>query len=66
MNPEDKLNLNFLLASSPKTLKEWYDTTSQDDIIYATELLYRYANRLYAIEINQMGNEIRLILDDDN
>lgn len=56
MNQHDKDNLQFLLNSSPATLKEWYDNVDQDEHEYAIELI-----RLYSSEIIIHNLE----LDDD-
>ena len=39
MNKHDEDNLRFLLTVSPETLRDWYNSVSQDDIDYAKELL---------------------------
>jgi hypothetical protein len=39
MNAHDKANLEFILSASKKTLQEWYDSLSEDDLAYAQELL---------------------------
>ena len=39
MNKHDKDNLNFILALKPQDFFNWYDSLSEDDIKYATELV---------------------------
>lgn len=39
MNDHDKNNLMFLLNLEPKQLKQWYMEISEDDRLYAEELL---------------------------
>ena len=39
MNQRDRDNLKFLLEASPKTIDVWYAQASDDDIIYAEDLL---------------------------
>jgi hypothetical protein len=39
MNKHDKDNLRFLLCSSNETITDWFHKTSEDDILYAMELL---------------------------
>jgi len=39
MNPHDKNNLDFLLYSSPETIREWFASVSEDDVQYALEIL---------------------------
>jgi hypothetical protein len=46
MNTRDLSNLNFLMTASPETLLDWYNQASEDDILYATELLNAYENEL--------------------
>lgn len=46
MNQHDRSNLEFLLQSDPLTLFNWMNTTSPDDIDYATELLNKYSQEL--------------------
>ena len=43
MNPHDRKNLEFLMAVSPEVLCDWYQSVSEDDVIYALELL-KYAS----------------------
>jgi hypothetical protein len=42
----DLANLRFLLHASEDVLKEWYETTSHDDRVYAKELLQAYSTEL--------------------
>lgn len=46
MNNRDRENLEFLLTADKETLREWYNTVSEDDINYATDLLTQYGNEL--------------------
>jgi hypothetical protein len=39
MNKHDKDNLRFLLCSSNEIITDWFHKTSEDDILYAMELL---------------------------
>ena len=39
MNEHDQANLRFLLCSSKETIADWFHKTSEDDILYAMELL---------------------------
>lgn len=39
MNNHDQGNLRFLLCSSRETITDWFHKTSEDDILYAMELL---------------------------
>jgi hypothetical protein len=39
MNDRDKGNLMFLLSLPTKQLKQWYTEVSEDDRLYAEELL---------------------------
>lgn len=46
MNEHDRNNLQFLLNASEATLRDWYITVSDDDHVYASELLDQYAAEL--------------------
>jgi hypothetical protein len=39
MNDHDAGNLRFLLSADEQTLTDWYDSASEDDILYARDLL---------------------------
>ena len=39
MNAHDKDNLVFLMNLSPTGLREWFYQSSEDDILYAEELM---------------------------
>jgi hypothetical protein len=41
MNQHDLDNLRFLLTVDSETLRDWFNTVDEDDIVYATELLER-------------------------
>lgn len=43
MNRHDQDNLKFLLTRSPDELRAWYNSVSDDDLLYAKELMDRYA-----------------------
>ena len=38
-NEHDRNNLRFLMNSNRETLRKWYATCSEDDILYAKSLL---------------------------
>lgn len=46
MDENDLNNLRFLLNASEATLKDWYITVTDDDHVYASELLDWYSNEL--------------------
>lgn len=46
MNEHDRLNLAFLLGASEEVLRDWYNTVSDDDRLYASELLNAYSQEL--------------------
>jgi hypothetical protein len=46
MNNYDRENLKFLLNVSPETLFDWYNNVSEDDHIYASELINQYSEEL--------------------
>ena len=39
MTESDKNNLLFLMSLTPKGLKDWFYQASEDDILYAEELM---------------------------
>ena len=55
MNLNDRNNLNFLMNATPQALLEWYDTASEDDLIYAQELLDAYQMELNALEFELLA-----------
>ena len=55
MNLNDRNNLNFLMTATPQALREWYDTASEDDLIYAQELLEAYQMELNALEFELLA-----------
>lgn len=57
MNPHDKNNLDFLMNVSAKTLSEWADQASDDDILYALELV-RQAQAELAAELIEVLDEV--------
>jgi hypothetical protein len=59
MNQHDRDNLTFLLTASSETLKAWYDLCSNDDRMYASQLLDRYQTQLEdAIVADQIEQQI--------
>ena len=46
MNQHDRDNLNFLMTAADEVLREWYSMASEDDLIYAQELLSAYEMEL--------------------
>jgi hypothetical protein len=50
MNQDDKDNLNFLLSATPEVLKDWFESVSDDDHLYASELLAAYKLELAEIQ----------------
>jgi hypothetical protein len=46
MNTNDRGNLNFLLTASKETLQQWYNDIDSKDLVYAMQLLDRYAEEL--------------------
>lgn len=43
----DRNNLNFLLSADPETLKSWYRSCSNDDLLYAKSLLDAFALEIH-------------------
>ena len=46
-NLKDRANLNFLLNVDNETLKLWYKTCSNDDLLYAKSLLDAFALEIH-------------------
>ena len=46
MNTNDRVNLNFLLTASKETLQQWYNDIDSKNLVYAMQLLDRYAEEL--------------------
>lgn len=55
MEPNDLLNLIFLLEASKETMLDWWINTSEDDHDYAMELLDRYS-QILAEKTEKLGN----------
>lgn len=49
MSNRDNDNLEFLLGLSETSLKLWYEQASEDDIVYACELLDSYEYDLFGV-----------------
>ena len=47
MTEYDRDNLNFLLQASEEGFKEWYEQASEDDRLYADELLEQFRMEVY-------------------
>jgi hypothetical protein len=59
MDQRDLDNLKFLLDSSPEQIRAWYQQVSDDDLIYAAELMERYATYLETlVEFQRIDNKI--------
>lgn len=55
MDPNDLLNLVFLLEASKETILDWWKNTSEDDHEYAMELLDRYSD-IISDNTDTLGN----------
>ena len=62
MNQHDKDNLEFLLNSTPDTLKDWYDSVDGDDHEYALELIRLHSSELIVAELELTDEPEDLIL----
>ena len=60
MTQHDLFNMKFLLSRTPSQLKSWYESASYDDLVYANELMDRYAvflqEEILAAQIEQEIN----------
>lgn len=46
MNQHDVENIRFLLSRTPEQLREWYNSVSDEDLLYASLILENYADFL--------------------
>lgn len=46
MNQTDRNNIEFLLQSSPDTLREWFNMTGAADHQYAHDIMTQYSQEL--------------------
>ena len=46
MNAHDRANLEFLRNLTESGLREWYEQASEDDVVYAAELLASWETEL--------------------
>lgn len=65
MNNHDYQNLQFLLNASRETIQEWYQTVTEDELAYATELLLIATLEIDDHAVEQMDSfpEARALLD---
>lgn len=57
MNARDRSNLEFLTQLTPQALEQWFVQASEDDVVYATELLMAWEQELDQQEA-ELGQEI--------
>lgn len=57
MNARDRSNLEFLTQLTPQNLEQWFVQASEDDVVYATELLMAWEQELDQQEA-ELGEEI--------
>ena len=62
MNQHDKDNLQFLLNSTPATLKDWYDKMDGDDHEYALELIRLHSSELIIADLESTDEQEDLTL----
>jgi len=46
MDQHDVENIRFLLSRTPEQLREWYNSVSDEDLLYASLILENYADFL--------------------
>lgn len=63
MDELERKNLSFLLSASQDELKAWYDSASEDDRNYASEILRRYRVELELKKILYFDPEIESIAE---
>lgn len=57
MNQHDKDNLEFLLNSTPASLKNWYDSVDGDDHEYALELIRLHSSEIILSELELIDEQ---------
>ena len=57
MNARDRSNLEFLSRLTPQGLEQWFAQASEDDVVYATELLMAWEQELTQQEA-ELGEEV--------
>lgn len=67
MTKLDLENIRFLLSRTPKQLREWYDTVSVHELVYASHIMDIYADYLNTEilfnKIEQDINDMPVLLD---
>lgn len=67
MDSTDHKNLRFLINADTKTLAEWYNSASDQDIAYASQLLSIYSHylddQLQEMAINQAINNMPVLVE---
>lgn len=51
MNPYDQSNLNYIMSLHPDDIKPWLESLSEDDRLYAQELLDAFERELDVQEV---------------
>jgi hypothetical protein len=60
MDQFDKANLKFLLSCDSRQLREWYNKVSDEDLLYASSLMERYAEYLeYEIQAQRIESKLQ-------
>lgn len=65
MNSHDKKNLDFLMCASAETIRDWYEHVSEDDILYASELLAQASHEMERAALVAVAKEC-LMRDGEN
>jgi hypothetical protein len=58
MNKRDRDNLNFILKAKPAVLRDWYNHITEDDIVYAFELI-QIAQSELEIDLLEMTDDVK-------
>ena len=56
MNQHDRGNLAFLLSADKATMDQWFASVSEDDVMYAMELLQKHKTELMLREMELMDD----------
>jgi len=67
MDQHDVENIRFLLSRTPEQLREWYNSVSDEDLLYASLILENYADFLrqenITLEIEQQIEQMPVLIE---
>ena len=67
MDQHDVENIRFLLSRTPEQLREWYNSVSDEDLLYASLILENYADFLrqenITLEIERQIEQMPVLIE---